>query len=83
MSATEQCPTCEMVLTDFDSEECIPNVQTEAQTRKVELEPKTVHEIDPFPVKFHDRAAQQKALSNLESARTHFDASKLRVSFNR
>ncbi|MBE0525460.1 hypothetical protein E4H12_01435 [Candidatus Thorarchaeota archaeon] len=83
MSATVQCPTCEMVITESDSEECIPNVQTEEQTRKVKLDPKIIHEVEPLSGKFHDREAQQKALSDLESARTHFDSSKLRISFNR
>jgi len=83
MSAIEQCPTCELMITELTQEECIANVQTEEQTRKVKLEPKTVHETELLPTKFHDKAAQQKALFNLESARTHFDSSKLRISFNR
>jgi hypothetical protein len=83
MSATEQCATCEMMITELDQEECVIDVQTEGKDRKVKLEPKTVYEIEPLPVKFHDKAAEQKALSNLESARTHFDLSKLRISFNR
>jgi len=83
MSAIEQCTTCEMVITELDQEECIPNLQIKEQPRKEKLELKPVREIEPLPVKFHDRAAQQKALANLESARTHFDASKLRISFNR
>lgn len=83
MLAIEQCPTCEEVITELDSEECIPNVQAEEPIQKVKLDPKIHHEVAPFPVQFHDREAQQKASSNLESARTHFDSSKLRISFNR
>jgi hypothetical protein len=83
MSSTEQCATCEMVIIEFDQKECIPDVQPEEKARKIKLEPKAVHEIEPLPVQFHDRAAHQKALSNLESARTQFDALKLRISFNR
>jgi len=74
---------CELGIADSNQEECIPLGQTEEQIRKVELEPKTVHETDLSPVKFYDRVAQQKAHSNLESAKTHFDSSKLRISFNR
>jgi hypothetical protein len=83
MIASEQCVQCELVITEFDQEECIPHIQTEEQIRKAKLEPKIVHETEPLLVKFYDRAAQQKARSNLESAKTHFDSSKLRISFNR
>jgi len=77
MLAVEQCSTCEMVTTGLDSEECIPTLQT------VKLELIKNHEDDLLSGKFHDREAQRDALSNLESARTHFDSSKLRISFNR
>ena len=83
MSAVEQCVTCEMVITELDQEECVPIEQIREQARKEKLEPKTGHETESLPVEFHDRTAQQKALANLESAKTHFDASKLRISFNR
>ncbi|MDH4214918.1 MAG: hypothetical protein OEV85_13460 [Candidatus Thorarchaeota archaeon] len=83
MSAIEQCATCEMVITEFDQEECVPIEQIREPARKEKLEPKPSHETEPLPVEFHERAAQQKALFNLESARTYFDASKLRISFNR
>ena len=83
MSTIIQCPTCEVVITELDSEECIPSNQTEEPIQISKQDSNILHEVEPFPVQFHDREAHQTASSNLESARTYFDASKLRISFNR
>jgi len=77
MVAVEQCSTCDRVMTEIDSEECVPIIQA------TNLEPMEDHEVEFLAGKFHDREAQQKALSQLEAARTYVDTSKLRISFNR